>query len=77
VYEHIEQLVSPGVREQIEEAERLMIDGAYNKLNARDPRDRTDEEMILDIEDAWDWIREVLTRSGVKALESSTKRRSP
>jgi transcriptional regulator with XRE-family HTH domain len=78
VYEHIEEMIAADCStEQIEEAERLMVDGAYNKLNARDPRDRTDEEMILDIEDAWDWIREVLTRSGVKALESSTKRRSP
>jgi transcriptional regulator with XRE-family HTH domain len=69
VYEHIEKLVSAGASlEQIEEAERLMIDGAYNKLNARDPRDRTDEEMILDIDDAWDWIKEVLGRAGVKGL---------
>jgi hypothetical protein len=54
--------------EQIDEAERLMIDGAYNKLNARDPRERTDKEMILDIDDAWDWIKEVLGRAGVKGL---------
>lgn len=67
VYEHIQSMVEAGATlEQIDEAERLMIDGAYNKLNARDPRERTDEEMILDIDDAWDWIKEVLGRSGVK-----------
>lgn len=69
VYEHIAQMEAAGCTvEQIEEAERLMIDGAYNKLNARDPRERTDEEMILDIDDAWDWIKEVLGRAGVKGL---------
>lgn len=70
VYEHIAAMEAAGCSlEQIEEAERLMIVGAYNKLNARDPRERTDEEMILDIDDAWDWIREVLGRAGVKGLE--------
>ncbi|HWL41009.1 MAG TPA: helix-turn-helix transcriptional regulator [Gemmatimonadaceae bacterium] len=67
VYEHIERMVAARCTiDQIEEAERLMIDGAYNKLNARDPRERSDEDMILDIDDAWDWIKEVLSRSGVK-----------
>lgn len=69
VYEHIDRMVVAGCSaEQLDEAERLMIDGAYNKLNARDPRERTDEEMILDIDDAWDWIKEVLGRAGVKGL---------
>lgn len=69
VYEHIQAMVDAGCTiEQIDEAERLMIDGAYNKLNARDPRERTDKEMILDIDDAWDWIKEVLGRAGVKGL---------
>lgn len=69
VYEHVDRMVRANCSvEQIEEAERLMIDGAYNKLNARDPRERTDEEMILDIDDAWDWIKEVLARAGVKGL---------
>lgn len=69
VYEHIDRMLAAGcTSEQIDEAERLMIDGAYNKLNARDPRERSDEEMILDIDDAWDWIKEVLGRAGVKDL---------
>ena len=69
VYEHIQVMVDAGCTiEQIDEAERLMIDGAYNKLNARDPRERSDEDMILDIDDAWDWIKEVLGRAGIKGL---------
>jgi hypothetical protein len=46
-----------------------MIDGAFNQLNKRDPRDRTDEEMIMDIDSAWRWIKEVLGRSGISGLE--------
>jgi transcriptional regulator with XRE-family HTH domain len=70
VYEHIAKLEAAGVSiDQIEEAERTMIDGAFNQLNKRDPRDRTDEEMIMDIDSAWRWIKEVLGRSGISGLE--------
>lgn len=70
VYEHIDRMVAAACTpEQIDEAERLMIDGAYNKLNKKDPRERSDAEMIVDIDDAWDWIKEVLARAGVKGLE--------
>jgi transcriptional regulator with XRE-family HTH domain len=70
VYEHIDQMERAGCSlEQIEEAERLMIDAAYNKLNAWDLKDRSDAEMILDIDAAWSWIKEVLQRTGaVKEL---------
>jgi transcriptional regulator with XRE-family HTH domain len=69
VYEHIDRMVAAGCSaEQTDEAERLMIDAAYNKINTRDVRDRSDDEMIVDIDDAWDWIKEVLGRAGIKGL---------
>lgn len=70
VYQHIEQMVAAGCAiDQIEEAERLMIDGAYNKLNKRDARERTDAEMIMDIDAAWLFIKEVLEREGIRGLK--------
>ncbi len=69
VYGYIDKLRSAGATdEQLDEAERLMADSAYNKLNARDPKERTEEDMLLDVDDAWDYIREVLTRGGLKGL---------
>ncbi|MFL5481121.1 MAG: helix-turn-helix domain-containing protein [Gemmatimonadaceae bacterium] len=70
VYEHIEKMQRAGCSvDQIELAERTMIDSAFNQLNKRDVRDRTDEDMIMDIDSAWQWIKEVLSRSGVSGLE--------
>lgn len=50
--------------EQIDEAERLMVEGAYNKLHTRDARERTEDELIVDIDAAWDFITSVLRREG-------------
>jgi transcriptional regulator with XRE-family HTH domain len=52
-------------QEQIDEAERVMIDGAYNKLNKRDFRERSEDDIITDIRAAWDFIAHVLRRQGV------------
>lgn len=52
--------------EQIDEAERLMIDGAFNKLNMRDPRDRTEDELITDIDAAWAFITLILAQDGIR-----------
>lgn len=69
VYSYIDILTEKGAaQEQIEEAERLMADSAYNKLNARDFKERTEDDMLLDVDDAWDYIKEVLTRAGLKGL---------
>jgi hypothetical protein len=50
--------------EQIDEAERLMVEGAYNKLHTRDARERSEDELIVDIDAAWDFITSVLRREG-------------
>jgi hypothetical protein len=52
--------------ELIDEAERLMIDGAFGKLHVRDPRARDEADLIRDIEAAWLFIRDVLRRQGFK-----------
>lgn len=64
---YLEQLEDKGVPpEGIDQAERLMTDAAFNKLNARDAHERTEKELLMDIEDAWDFIRSVLRRQGYK-----------
>lgn len=65
VVDYLEQLEAKGVPAAgVDEAERLMTDAAFNKLNARDPRERTEEELLMDIDDAWDFVRSVLRRQG-------------
>lgn len=64
---YVRQLEEAGVtEEQIDEAERLMIDGAFNKLNKRDVRERTEDELMTDIDAAWEFIAFVLRREGYK-----------
>lgn len=67
VISYLEQLEAKGVPAPgVDEAERLMTDAAFNKLNARDPRERSEEELLMDIDDAFDFIRSVLRRKGFK-----------
>lgn len=46
--------------ESIEVAERFMIDAAFNKLNSRDPRERTEDDMLKDLRAAWVFVKDVL-----------------
>ena len=67
VYGYLRELEDAGAtHEQLDEAERVMVDGAYNKLNSRDVRERSDEEMIGDIDMAWAFIRDLLRRENLK-----------
>lgn len=65
VHGYLEQMRKEGCSdEQIDEAERLMVQGAFNKINKRDPRERSEEDLITDIDAAWDFIRSVLRKEG-------------
>lgn len=65
VLEYVHRLEAAGAsEEQIDEAERLMIDGAFNKLNKRDVRERSEDELITDIDAAWEFIAFVLRKEG-------------
>lgn len=67
VYSYTKKLEAAGLDvAEIEEAERFLIDGAYNKLNARDPGQKSEEDLILDINAAWQFVRDVVRRSGKK-----------
>jgi transcriptional regulator with XRE-family HTH domain len=67
VLRYLERMEAAGcTAEQINEAERLMIDGAFNKLNTRDPRDRTVDELITDIDAAWAFITLILAQEGIR-----------
>lgn len=52
--------------DQMDEAERLMVDGAFNKLNKRDFRERSEADVITDIDAAWDFIVFVLRKEGIR-----------
>lgn len=54
-------------REEIEEAERLLIDPAYAKLNRKAKRELTDDEQIQIIDATWQIMQEVLSWKGVRA----------
>lgn len=56
--------VAGATNEQLDTAMRLMVDAAFNKINTRDVRSRSEEELVTDIDAAWDWIRTILRREG-------------
>jgi transcriptional regulator with XRE-family HTH domain len=67
VYGYLQQMEDAGAtHEQLDEAERVMVDGAYNKLNTRDVRERSVDEMIGDIDMAWAFIRDLLRKDQLK-----------
>jgi transcriptional regulator with XRE-family HTH domain len=67
VYEYLQRLENAGLKsEELDEAERFLVDGAYNKINAREPGDKTEDDLILDIKAAWQFVREVVNRNGAR-----------
>lgn len=70
VYGYLERMRAAGIPDDmIEESERLMVDPLYSKLNKRDIRERSEEDLITDIDAAWSWIREVVEREWGKRLK--------
>lgn len=53
--------------DEVEEAERLLIDPAYAKLNRRAKRELTEDEQIQIIDATWSVMQEVLSWKGVRA----------
>jgi transcriptional regulator with XRE-family HTH domain len=65
VYGYLAQLEALNLpTHSIEEAERFLVDGAYNKLNSRDLRDRNEDDMVKDIRAAWQFVKDVLGTKG-------------
>ena len=54
-------------REEVEEAERLLIDEGYAKLNKRAKRVLTEDEQIEMIDATWRIMREALSWRGMRA----------
>lgn len=66
VYRYLDQLEGLGVPDdEVEEVERLMVESTFNKLHVHDPRERTEDELILDIDAAWDFVRYVMRKRGI------------
>lgn len=64
---YLRRLRSAGLPDEtVDEAERLMLDSTYNKLHARDPRERTEEEQIVDLDAAWAFITLILREQGIR-----------
>lgn len=67
VYEYTQKLERAGLKpDEIEEAERFLVDGAYNKINAREPGEKSEDDLILDIRAAWQFVREIVNRNGAR-----------
>jgi transcriptional regulator with XRE-family HTH domain len=68
VYGYLERMRSAGVPEEmVDESERLMAVPVFSKLNKRDVRERSEDDLIMDIDAAWSWIVEVVKREwGIK-----------
>lgn len=64
---YCKRLALAGVpRENIEEAERLMIDSRYAQANKRNGRELSEDEWILLVDATWEAIREALSWEGVR-----------
>jgi hypothetical protein len=61
VFEYLEILRGQGFADaEIDIADEFMTNNAYNKLNARDPETKTEDELIESIDALWKFVREHL-----------------
>jgi hypothetical protein len=51
---------------QLEEGERILVRGARNTLASKVFEDRELEEILVDIDAAWDFVVTVLRRHGIR-----------
>lgn len=64
---YMQRLIRAGLEgPDLEEAEQFLMDGAFNKINAREPGEKSEEDYILDIDAAWVFVRDVASRKGLK-----------
>jgi transcriptional regulator with XRE-family HTH domain len=67
VYSYIGKLEAAGFGpDEINEAEQFLLNGAFNKINAREPAEKSDDDFVLDIKAAWQFVRDVAARGGRK-----------
>ncbi len=67
IYERVELMEKAGVPEQfVDEARRLMSDETFNTLNFRVTEPKTEQGWIDDIDAAWEFIRDVLAKRGIR-----------
>jgi transcriptional regulator with XRE-family HTH domain len=67
VHGYLARMADAGCSEEmIDEAERLMVDWNYSKIHKHDPRERSEEDQIVDIRAIWSAIEETLRDDGVK-----------
>lgn len=67
VHGFLTRLADAGVsEEEIDEAERLMVDYSYSKLHSRDSREPTEDDRMLQARAIWSLIEETMRDKGVK-----------
>jgi transcriptional regulator with XRE-family HTH domain len=49
---------------RVNEYEQFLVNGAYNKINSREPGEKSEDDLILDIDAAWQFVRDVVNRNG-------------
>jgi transcriptional regulator with XRE-family HTH domain len=66
VRSYVQRLIRAGLEgAELAEAEQFLLNGAYNKINAREPGEKSEEDFILDIDAAWEFVRDVAGRKGL------------
>lgn len=67
IFTYVEKLEGAGFDPtEVDEAEKFLFDAAYNKINAREPGEKNEDDIVLDIKAAWQFVRDVATRGGKK-----------
>jgi transcriptional regulator with XRE-family HTH domain len=65
VNEYLNKLEDLGLNaDELDEAEQFLVNGAYNKINSREPGEKSEDDLILDIDAAWQFVRDVVNRNG-------------
>lgn len=64
---YLERLRAAGVRrDDLEEAERVLLDSAFSKLYKRERGELSEEDHILLIDAGWEIVREVMSWQGIR-----------
>lgn len=65
VFDYLQRLEGLISEPEIDEVERTMVESTFNKLHVYEPRDRSEEDLIKDIDAAWEFVRYVLRKRGI------------
>lgn len=65
VYSYLAKLEPLISEEEVDEVERTMVESTFNKLHVYDPRNRSEDDLIRDVDAAWEFVRYVMRKRGI------------